>query len=956
MSQAIPDIPPEAYLTKVLDHPNQVEFYVSITKESVPKPKKTTVLLEFYNRKKEKVFQETGQMMEKNANHNLYIFTINKVDIQLEKKKRNYDLFVVVEGKSSSLNLNEDFQVDHSNSFFESKDFMFLLSKSKENSAFLRAGYKHKINTVYDIPNHIHSIDFNGKEILVEGEIHHRFFKEKFPEATYFFTIKKKNGMYLKAPLIVDGDIFTAKIDTEVYPIFPKGKWELSIMVVHENDEYFYPCYVKDLREKNEIFEFHVPRYKDAVRVKVESSNGKVSAKTSLIHLVAHSVSADFGEDEVKLSLGFPLPPLMELLNGKEDELYIRLRERDSNEFINIPVELSKDNNIAFIHASVDYKQFLTGSLEWSKKWDGYLSSKVKESSFYNIRIKVNEDETVVDLEGQYKTHHIDEYYFGEFHTTIYSNLSFKFAKMPFYRDASSYHIENNDLVIQGNALFEIPNSKETFDMNILLVNRTSEESTELPIELIGTEDPDNNGFITRIPIPELGKLITEFKEIIDVFFILKGDNFYRKVKLGLKEFDYFKDDVLLSFEGTMNDDKVAEYHLTTTPKGNLKVESFIYEKDIYNEIQDFKLKETDDDIWIVGERPDTAQDNGYQFFRFVRDNYPDIKIYYAIDPKARDKERLDNLDHVLDIGSRKHIEKSLRASKLIGTHDLEYFLPFKGIKVKNYQKAHKVFLQHGVLGRKNVEYHKVFYKYPFDLFIVSSKHEKKMVEKEFGYLDDEVVVTGLARFDKLQENHHPKREILLIPTWREWITNEEKLLNSLYYEKYIGFLQSDKLQGMLEEYDLKLNFYPHYRMQEYMAENVKFRTSRIELVELGTRTVQDLLKDNSIMITDFSSVSFDFTLLGKPVIYYHFDQDVFFANGILRPIEETFLGDIVYTEDDLFIKLEEVIRQGMKERNDVALRKELIFTYIDTNNNERILKNIMEAPIKRVESQLSGE
>ncbi|MED3689468.1 CDP-glycerol glycerophosphotransferase family protein [Peribacillus butanolivorans] len=230
------------------------------------------------------------------------------------------------------------------------------------------------------------------------------------------------------------------------------------------------------------------------------------------------------------------------------------------------------------------------------------------------------------------------------------------------------------------------------------------------------------------------------------------------------------------------------------------------------------------------------------------------------------------------------------------------------------------------------------------------------MVEKEFGYLDDEVVVTGLARFDKLQENHHPKREILLIPTWREWITNEEKLLNSLYYEKYIGFLQSDNLQGMLEEYDLKLNFYPHYRMQEYMAENVKFRTSRIELVELGTRTVQDLLKDNSIMITDFSSVSFDFTVLGKPVIYYHFDQDVFFANGILRPIEETFLGDIVYTEDDLFIKLEEVIRQGMKERNDVALRKELIFTYIDTNNNERILKNIMEAPIKRVESQLSGE
>lgn len=951
----VPENPPEAQLSKVIDHPSQVEFYVEITNESVPKPKKTTVTLELHNRKKIMVHQETGRLVEENPGHYLYAFTINKEELQLEKKKRNYDLFIVVEGKASRLQLKSEYQEQKINSHFESKNYMFIMNISKENDVFLRAGYKNKINAIYDIPNTVHTVDYNGKEILVKGEIQHLFFKEKFPDAAYFFTFKKKNGMYLKGPLIIEGNTFTAKIDTEMYPMLPKGKWDLSIMVAHENDEYFYPCYVKDLQENNELCEFQVPRFKDAVLVNVESKNGKLSAKISLINIMASKIAADFGETEVELSLEFNEKLFSDIFNGEESGLYIRLRERQSNEFINVPVDLFKKDDTVFIHTSIELEKFLAGSLEWSKKLDAYLSRKLEDSSFFNIRVKLDEEETALELESQYKTHYLDEYYFGEFYPTMYGNLSFRFAKMPFHRDAHTFYIENDQLVIEGNALFDIPNSTETFDFNLSLTNRHSEEFFELPLEMVGGSDPENNGFVCRVPVDELGKLVSEFKEIIDLFVVLKGEEFYRKVKLGLKEFDYFKDHVLLTFQGVQDEDNVVEYHLTTTPKGNLKLESFLYEKEMYQEIQEFQMKETDEEIWIVGERPDTAQDNGYQFFRFMRDHYPEIDVYYAIDPKAKDKERLDNLDHVLDIGSREHIEKCLRATKLIGTHDLEYFLPFKGAKMKNYQKAHKIFLQHGVLGRKNVEYHKKYYKYPFDLFIVSSEHEKKMVVKEFEYLEEEVIVTGLSRFDKLQENHHPKREILLIPTWREWITNEEKLMNSLYFEKYIGFLQSDKLQSLLEEHDLRLNFYPHYRMQEYMADNVSFETSRIQLVELGTRTVQDLLKENSVMITDFSSVSFDFTLLGKPVIYYHFDQDVFFANGILRPIEETFLGDVVYTEEDLLIKLEEVIKLGLKERNDVALRKELIFTYVDTNNNDRILKNILETPIKRPDNQLTS-
>ena len=42
---------------------------------------------------------------------------------------------------------------------------------------------------------------------------------------------------------------------------------------------------------------------------------------------------------------------------------------------------------------------------------------------------------------------------------------------------------------------------------------------------------------------------------------------------------------------------------------------------------------------------------------------------------------------------------------------------------------------------------------------------------------------------------------------------------------------------------------------------------------------VQDLLIRSSVLVTDYSSVFFDFAYMGKPVIYYQFDEDEFRKN-----------------------------------------------------------------------------
>ncbi|MFP3821923.1 CDP-glycerol glycerophosphotransferase family protein, partial [Bacillus sp. SIMBA_008] len=73
----------------------------------------------------------------------------------------------------------------------------------------------------------------------------------------------------------------------------------------------------------------------------------------------------------------------------------------------------------------------------------------------------------------------------------------------------------------------------------------------------------------------------------------------------------------------------------------------------------------------------------------------------------------------------------------------------------------------------------------------VSSVYEKKMMMDHFGYKESEVKVTGLSRFDHLANfkttDDNRDREILIMPTWREWLNTEETFLKSDYYEKYIS-------------------------------------------------------------------------------------------------------------------------------------------------------------------------
>jgi len=480
------------------------------------------------------------------------------------------------------------------------------------------------------------------------------------------------------------------------------------------------------------------------------------------------------------------------------------------------------------------------------------------------------------------------------------------------------------NIYFQPNAIYE------TFQWFITFEERASKNTYEKEIHR-GEQD-------IKIPYKEIESLKTTSKNIIDIFISIYDDkSLIRKEKIKFTKGVYKKDNYITLRERKL-DNKRVYYMFTLTPFKNIKIESFEL---TYAQYEILKNNKKSNEIWLIGERTDTAQDNGIQFFKWLQE-HTKIEAYYVIDNTSKDYDRIKHLNNIVVFGSKKHFEVAAKANVLISTHDLENILPYKTARnFWGYENTLRVFLQHGVLGRKKVEYDKKNYDLPFHLFNVSSTREKyDIVVNQLGYNPENVGVTGLSRFDNLPLEPKEKiKKILIMPTWRDWLNSDHAFNNSEYMKRYLGLINNQKLEKLLDKYNVEINFYPHYRAQEFFKNHLNSTQGRIQYISLGEKTVQELLIEHDILITDYSSVSFDFSYMKKPVIFFHFDVDKFFKKGILRPVEETFIGDIAYNEDDILAKIEKIITTNELQGNTDLSN---IFDFMDHRNSERVYNEIL--------------
>lgn len=359
--------------------------------------------------------------------------------------------------------------------------------------------------------------------------------------------------------------------------------------------------------------------------------------------------------------------------------------------------------------------------------------------------------------------------------------------------------------------------------------------------------------------------------------------------------------------------------------------------------------------LWLICDSENEARDNGYAFFRYLRECHPEQEAVYAINTSSPDVSRVNGLGDVVNWGSVKHWVYYLIASANISSQKegkpnaaVCYVLEVYGIR-KNF----RVFLQHGIIHNDLVFLH--YKNSKMGLFLCTTEKEYEFIKKKFGYPKGAVVRTGLSRFDNYCDKSLNKRQILVMPTWRSWIGNiteksfqfddVSEFTHTEYFERWNSFLQNVELMELLEEYNLTLVFYPHRRMQPYLN-SFRIDNPRIRIAGWPKDDVQQLLMESNLLVTDYSSIAMDFALLKKPLAYYQFDYEKFrrgqYGLGYFEYDKDGF-GPVCETEDEVLSFIRTSCENGMKISESYLKKVNEFFPENDSKNSERVYNAIVK-------------
>lgn len=152
-----------------------------------------------------------------------------------------------------------------------------------------------------------------------------------------------------------------------------------------------------------------------------------------------------------------------------------------------------------------------------------------------------------------------------------------------------------------------------------------------------------------------------------------------------------------------------------------------------------------------------------------------------------------------------------------------------------------------------------------FDFVTVGSDEMADVFKKSFGIRDAQLLKTGVPLTDVYYEENKPEPErkwpkkiILYAPTFRDYDMQSFRL----------PFTEEQLTNELNGEYLLLVKLHPavlHHISASFESESIK---------NVSDMRLHDLLKAADILITDYSSVPFEFALLNKPIFFFTYDLE----------------------------------------------------------------------------------
>ena len=346
--------------------------------------------------------------------------------------------------------------------------------------------------------------------------------------------------------------------------------------------------------------------------------------------------------------------------------------------------------------------------------------------------------------------------------------------------------------------------------------------------------------------------------------------------------------------------------------------------------------------IWLVMDRQDRGDDNAEHLFSYMVDINDTKNNYFVISKDTQDYSRLSSIwKNILAFYSIKHRILYLFADKVISSQADEIVVnPFWDKNVKWYSgllTGDKIFLQHGVAKDDMSNWLRKYDKNVKLLVTTADIEAKSFDEYEYHYNEGVVQVLGLPRYDHLS-NEYSNKQILIMPSWRRSLinANDIQIQKSEYFLRFNSLINNKRLINLAKSLGYKIIFKPHPNTFEFIE---LFDTNDYVIIDNKCK-YQELFNNSSLLITDYSSLAFDFAYIKKPLIYYQYGDDYHFDNNFF--IYETMgFGEVIADEDMLIDKIEEYLNNDCKIKDVYLERSNSFYKFNDKNNCKRVYEAI---------------
>ena len=241
-----------------------------------------------------------------------------------------------------------------------------------------------------------------------------------------------------------------------------------------------------------------------------------------------------------------------------------------------------------------------------------------------------------------------------------------------------------------------------------------------------------------------------------------------------------------------------------------------------------------------------------------------------------------------------------------------------------------------------------------FDGINVAGSIERDMIEAWYrrNHIAPPVgfIEAGCPRYDLLpqtpQAASSADRTLLFSLTWRPEFTSLDKLKQSYYFRRLVAVLNSPRLRALSDK-GVTIALVAHHAMRRTL-EGIDLNEVLCPnggICVVGATEVSSALRKASCLVTDMSSVAFDFLYQGKPVVFWLPDADDYKLSCISRSKldcaqEQLARFDFAKTEEALLTQIESLISRDFKIGEEERKFAEEFFAHRGTARQD-LLKGI---------------